>query len=394
MITQAQIDHLADGQQIEAQGLRARRRGGTVTYDYRYRLPGGPQQQKALRPVGISLKQAIAEANKLRGAVAAGNDVASQAREQAARVAATLDVVLDAWIVAKGSEYRSLPNIISTLKNHIRPQFGATSVYDLQSDKLFDHFAALSERIPETARQARKYLSWALRWYRAKDSNYRKLASPIPDAGEVLAEANKRTRVLSTDEIRDVWHAAVEVNGTYGALVRLLLLTGCRRSEIAELQADEITHDDRRGHHILIPAARMKANKEHAVPLLPAIRALLPQGQGELLSIQHFANCKMRLDSAIARRREVEGRAPMPAWVLHDLRRTVRTRLSVLGVRDDVAEAILAHVRPGIVGVYDQYDRWEERCADLARWAAHLEQIVAGASGANVVALKAPALAS
>jgi hypothetical protein len=84
----------------------------------------------------------------------------------------------------------------------------------------------------------------------------------------------------------------------------------------------------------------------------------------------------------------------MPAWVLHDLRRTMRTRLDDLDIDFFVAEMMIAHVRTGVHGIYNRNDLWTKRCVALARWTAHLEQIVAGTSGTNVVALKAPALAS
>jgi integrase len=82
---------------------------------------------------------------------------------------------------------------------------------------------------------------------------------------------------------------------------------------------------------------------------------------------------KDRLDAAMAKRL----RAAVPEWVNHDLRRTVRSGLSELRVSPDVAEAILAHVKPGIRGVYDRFEHFDEKRDALELWSQHLRRIVA-----------------
>src|SRR5262249_1416310 len=67
--------------------------------------------------------------------------------------------------------------------------------------------------------------------------------------------------------------------------------------------------------------------------------------------------------------------AKLPALVNHDPRRTLRYRLSELRVNADVAEAILAHVKPGIRGVYDRYEHFDEMRRALELWANHLKAI-------------------
>ena len=80
---------------------------------------------------------------------------------------------------------------------------------------------------------------------------------------------------------------------------------------------------------------------------------------------------KRRLDAAM-----LEKLGNLPPWVNHDLRRTVRSRLSELRVNADVAEAILAHVKPGIRGVYDRYEQFDEKRHALELWATRLRSIV------------------
>jgi integrase len=69
------------------------------------------------------------------------------------------------------------------------------------------------------------------------------------------------------------------------------------------------------------------------------------------------------------------GRAPAP-WQLHDLRRTVRTRLSQLRVSTEVAELVIGHALKGLHAVYNQHDFLDERREALELWAARLRSIV------------------
>jgi len=136
-----------------------------------------------------------------------------------------------------------------------------------------------------------------------------------------------------------------------------------------------------------IPAARMKGKngraRPHTVPLTADIMAILgglPRfSGGEYL----FSNTngeraawvadrvKRRLDVAMT-----EKLGTLPPWVNHDLRRTLRSRLSELRVSPDVAGAILAHVKPGIRGVYDRYEYFDEKRHALELWATRLRSIV------------------
>jgi len=72
-------------------------------------------------------------------------------------------------------------------------------------------------------------------------------------------------------------------------------------------------------------------------------------------------------------------------WVNHDIRRTVRTGLSRLGIREEVSEAVLAHVQGGIKGNYNLYGYLDEKRIALERWAAHVHRLVEPSS--NVVPL-------
>jgi integrase len=73
---------------------------------------------------------------------------------------------------------------------------------------------------------------------------------------------------------------------------------------------------------------------------------------------------------------KLTGKDTLPDFVNHDIRRTVRTHLSALRIGEEVREAVLAHVRPGIKGVYDQHLYLEEKREALTLWNARLRSIV------------------
>jgi integrase len=85
---------------------------------------------------------------------------------------------------------------------------------------------------------------------------------------------------------------------------------------------------------------------------------------------------------------KARGKSALPDFVNHDIRRTVRTHLSALKTGEEVREAVLAHVRPGIKGVYDQHQYLEEKREALTLWNARLRSIIEP-TPENVVQLKA-----
>lgn len=213
-------------------------------------------------------------------------------------------------------------------------------------------------------------------------------ASPLPRraATRLAPPVAARARSLSDDELRAVWRAADTLGPKARAFVRLLILTACRRSEVAGLRLGEI---DREAGLWTIPAARTKTRSAHAVPLGPLALAALadvwPQDAAELApdhallghvrgsALSGFSKIKARLDA------RMPGVAP---WRWHDIRRTARTGMSRLGVAREAAEAALAHIsgRGGLVGVYDRHDYAAEALAALRTWQGFVAGLVAEAA--------------
>jgi integrase len=248
---------------------------------------------------------------------------------------------------------------------------------------------------PEQARTLLGYLKTFFAWAIERGS-YGLESSPCEfiRGSRVLGEKRSNDRTLNDAELVAFWQATARMAYPYGPLYRLLLLTGLRLNEVADAVWSEF--DLAKGIWT-IPAARMKGRngkaRPHSIPLTADIMAILgglPRfNGGEYL----FSNTngeraawvadrvKRRLDVAMT-----EKLGTLPPWVNHDLRRTLRSRLSELRVSADVAEAILAHVKPGIRGIYDRYEHFDEKRCALELWAGRLRDITTPPP-ANVVEL-------
>jgi integrase len=173
-----------------------------------------------------------------------------------------------------------------------------------------------------------------------------------------------------------VWAAAEDLGYPWGDCVRLLILSGQRLREIADLSWREADLNNRL---ITISGKRMKSGRAHEVPLAERALALLrevpqwPGDRGFVFSasagkrpLAGFSRIKQRLDE-LSRVRD---------WILHDLRRTMRTRLSALPIEDRVREAMIAHAAPGLHQVYDQHRYLAEKRRGFALWEGRLATIL------------------
>jgi len=233
---------------------------------------------------------------------------------------------------------------------------------------------------PVSANRARSTLSKFYAWAIGEG-----LCEANPVIGTNLRDENDpRERSLSDTEVAGVWLSAPD--NDYGRILKLILLTGCRRAEIGDLKWSEIDTDART---ITLPRQRTKNGQEHVVPLSDSAMAILEGierrdrdylfGRRRAGGFCRWAKSKRAFDQTLKLKEP---------WIVHDLRRTVRTGLGKLGIQPHIAEATLNHLPPKLIRTYDRNSYEAEKRRALVQWATHLKTIVAQASGANVTALK------
>lgn len=351
--------------------------GGSRAFVLDYRVNGTKRRftigewKNSPQGGGWSVIAAIEEAQKLRKRIDKGDD--PQAEKEKARSpdanGKTVGTVLDDFIKRYAKpKLRGADAIESAFERLVKPHIGKTVIYDLRRKdvaEMLDHIEDDAGAV--MADRTRAYFRKALAWYAERDDEF--LFSQVIVKVEPRSTSKGRERVLSDDEIRVLWPALA---GTFGAMTRVLLLTGQRRGEVAGMRRAEIGADG----IWEIPAERMKGKKPHAVPLTPAVAAIIegqpagdlvfPSGAGTPFTA--FGDAKADLDK----------RAPIGArWRLHDCRRTARSLMSRAGVHTDIAERVIGHALVGVRRVYDRHDYIEPKSAALGRLAALVALIVA-----------------
>lgn len=214
-------------------------------------------------------------------------------------------------------------------------------------------------------------------------------ASPV----EGIEKPNKETsrdRVLTMDEIARVWSAAGLLGYPTGHWVRVLLLTGQRRSEVAETRWRDV---DLKAGTWTLAASETKSDRAHMVPLSPAVVAILESmprlGEYAFTTtgdapIGSFAQAKVRLDKWMASRGEA-----IDPWRFHDLRRTAATHMVRLGISETTVGRVLNHAAKGVTAqVYALHSYAPEKRRALEAWAAEVDRAVNGAGAENVVAFR------
>ena len=157
-------------------------------------------------------------------------------------------------------------------------------------------------------------------------------------------------------EIALAWRAFEQCGALNGAYLRLLMLTGQRRDEVAQIRDDEIFDLDGENPRWIIPGDKAKNGREHTVPLSPLAVEILQSvprlaGCPYVFStngrtpINGFSKLKVRADAAIDALKVGDayvGQFAEP-WTFHDLRRTFSTGLIELGASPDVVDLLTNH---------------------------------------------------
>jgi integrase len=337
----------------------------------------GKQVKITIGKVGqLSLKDARAEASRIILAARQGtnvNEEAKKRREAEARAGKdTLAAIWAEYLQREGKKLRSIRQRAMVVERLIIPALGPRQIDSISRtdiNRLLDKVEDESgERMADITLA---YLRRLLSWYESRSETYR---SPIVRTmGRYSATENARTRTLEDHELRAIWRTA-ETFGTFGQIIRLLLLTAARRNEVMELPWSEIT-----GDVWVLSATRNKTKVDHLVPLSATTVEILDSiprivGDDRVFRTGSVAHLKKTFDQACG----------VTGWRLHDLRRTSRSLLSRAGVAADVGERCLGHLMAGVRKTYDRYSYAAEKRAAFTA----LDELISKIVGTNVVALR------
>ena len=397
--------------------LSVRCRPGSKTYIVRYRLGGRdtPSMRQTLGdagPGGIPLGEAKKIAARIAAEIAQGRDpMAERKASTEAAKAAERRMTLGDLLAAHEREQRlrgvaSVDNTARMLKRDLIDALGAerdpasvtrqelVRLMDLVRDGAPGHANPRPGSVATFKARAHGLFEEALRRGVVSVNPLAGHRAPRRSRAERIAAAKRKTgRALDMNEVAALWRACEdpEVSPTFGLYVRMLLITGARRAELAAarqswLKAATPSHPPL----LVFPAESVKNGTEHVVPL--------PQLAAKVLShVQHRASSDLLFPGGASRstgkpasisgwskliqplRKAAAARGLVKTWTLHDLRRTARSAWPTLGVDERVCEALLNHTpADALLVAYDRRDFLAEKAQALQKWAAAIESAIAG----------------
>jgi len=359
---------------------------GGMLWHYRYRLNGKAERVTLGRYPALPLKQARLERDRREAMVAQGQSPAAQKR--LAKVALAADTTVAAFgerffreVVAKDRKDLTLPR--RYFDKAIVPAIGHKAVREVTTEDV----RAIIWRKKEEGFDA---AAGAIRGVLKRLFDYA-MSAGLATANPVLAlpmrhvhRARSRERALAPEEIRVFLKAAVDSNvrRQFKVALRLILLTLVRKSELMFARWE---HVDFEKAEWSIPAEHSKTGKPHLVFLSPQALALFTElrslaGGSELVLPGRGTLTKPFAHSAINNALKVALRGQdIPAFTIHDLRRTASTLLHEHGWPADVVEKALNHTIGGVRGVYNRAEYSGQRRGMLEFWGEYVDRLGKGA---------------
>jgi integrase len=345
-------------------GLRVRA-SGARTWIFQYKIGGRTRRLVLGNASAVKVAQAREIASGLHARVRLGGDPAAEKRQSVRRSQDTFGYLIERFLEQYKKRQRTRDEVVRHLNKYAAP------LHSMPVDSItLRDVANLLTKLEKssgstTTNRVRSTLSAVFSWAMREG-----LALSNPAVNTNKRDEHPRDRVLSNDEIKRIWNAAGD--DVFGTIIKLLILTGQRRSEISELRWSEIGAEA-----IQLPSERAKNRRAHVVPLAPTARALLEKtprnGEGVFKSLAWSA-----------RKEELDKRSGVSSWVIHDIRRSVATGMADIGIAPHIIEAVLNHVsghKGGVAGIYNRSSYAAEKSAALSKWDQHIASAVGVSDG-------------
>lgn len=235
----------------------------------------------------------------------------------------------------KAKKPRTQRDYKRVIDKYLSPKLGKKKLSELE----YEDFTAITDKLAPSEKShtlavARTFLRWCVK-------PPRRYIPHSPLEGVLIVPGKARKRILKPTELKKVWDAATVVGYPYGTIVHLLILTGQRKSEIANLRR---TWVDQKHRTITLPEWVCKNSREHTFPYGDMVAA-------ELETIPRLNSTDLLFPSIASDERPISGWSKykkrlgdgVPAWRLHDLRRTFGTTLAEMEVEPHIVERLLNH---------------------------------------------------
>jgi integrase len=393
-------DHMLWDDDLKGFGLRSRIGSGDRimrAWLVQYRADGHTRRMVIGDAAKLSPKQAREKARKLLAQVELGGDPSADKQDRRQKDGLTLRAVIADFLAWKRNDedigkqtkrvyqqYLEGPNSQRAVNAGMKPYLA--SLHPMPIDKVTRKDVATcllkvqSTHGKPAAAMLRTLLGTCFVW--AMQTG---LTETNPVIGTIKLERSRpRERVLDNEELAAIWKALPD-SGDYSIIVKLLILSGCRATEVSAMRESEFDAGT-----WTLPKERSKNGREHTLPLTPLMSELLDsvlrRNGTDLLfgwganGFTNWTSCKRALDSKL----------DLPAWTHHDIRRSVATGMANIGIQPHVIEAVLNHQsghKAGVAGIYNRSSYVREVEAAMALWSEHIATLLSGGE-AKVVPFK------
>jgi len=381
-------DHIFWDDSVAGFGLRTRASGGQISKSWvaQYRSHGRTRRMKIGAFEKLSAEDARKQARKLLAQVEMGGDPQSERRARRHRDGQTLLATAESFLAAKrphvrDATFRGLAHYL-VRGPHFRPLHRVPLDQVTRKDVAARVAKVSTDSGVISARRARAALSELYAWA---------VASGLCESNPVVGSFNPpptapRERVLSDDELAAIWHAAGD--GPFGKIVRLLILTAARRSEICGLRWSELVTSPDGTTTWNLPSARSKNRKGRSLPMPPMAMEIV-RAIPRVVGRDHLFGERSDLGfTKWGAKTELEKRLGLAKWTLHDLRRSAATGMADIAIPPHIIETILGHIsghKGGPAGIYNRSDYGREVKAALLKWSDHVAEKIAGVERKVVV---------
>lgn len=277
------------------------------------------------------------------------------------------------------------------MDSKVLPKLGKNPLNEItKSDivRLLDSIAIAGEA-EATANKVRSRLHHMFEF--AKSRSYVE-SNPVSDTKLYEGGNNESERYYSADEIKNIWQTIEGLNEPVRSYLKIILLTGQRRTETHMMQWKDIQHvkdTDFEGWVWTIPKQYAKSNRDHIVPLSPLALDILnglKNDTGNPFVFSSILNNDIPIGLKTIKRavKTIKDESEVSDYRLHDTRRTVATWLAKLSTPAEVVSKVLNHKTGGggslVTRIYNRYEYRKERQIALNKWANEVQKIATGES--------------
>ena len=378
VIPPGKTDHIIWDGELRGYGYRLRLgAGGKVLRSWvvQYKRAGATRRLLLGSGGVLTAEAARAAAKKVLAKVALGEDPQADRTDRRGKDRLTLRALIGEYLAAKQPQLR--PRSFVETKRYLtsgyfKPLHGMPLDTITRRDIAARVVAIVRESGSPTAARARGAISSFFVWCMQMG-----LVENNPTIGSTKpAESKPRERVLSDDELARIWKFCGD--DAFGKIIKLLILTACRRAEIGDMCWSEIDFDR---STFTIPARRAKNGRAHTLPLIPMMLDIIKSVPRLVSRDQLFGMRGDGFTGWVKGKRALDERSGVAGWTVHDIRRSVATKLADLGTQPHIIEQILNHQsghKAGPAGIYNRSSYEREVVAALLRWEDHTRTLVEG----------------